>query len=187
MSYRPILPPKDGYIERDGQYVKIETPADLEIAELKTAHTALETKVDDALASLINMTDFTLSEATRRQLLGFHYTFFAEWDGNTQAQHPRGSVVRTEEIKWLLNNNGSIDPNPLEAGITTPFRSVGEHDEAGAERQWMEKEFCVTGMVRWHLGKRYRVKARGDGGSLASDSSTPPPNDTNVWEEIPAE
>ncbi|MCL2434270.1 MAG: hypothetical protein FWD16_07140 [Clostridia bacterium] len=140
--------------------------------------------VDDTLSSLINMTDFSLSESTRRQLLGFHYAFFKEWDGNTQTQHQRGTVTRTGEIKWLLNNNGNIDPNPLEAGATTPFRSISEYDEDGTERQWMEKEFCITGMIRWHLGSRYRVKARGDGGSLATDSATPPPNDTNTWEKV---
>ena len=139
-------------------------------------------KVDEALIATLTMNDFTLSEITRRQLLAYPYTFFPEWDGDTSAQRLKGSVQVTGEIKWLVNNNGVINPNPLESGLTTPFRSTSEFDEDGTKRQWMEKELCITGMVRWHNGTRYRVKPRGDGGSLAVDSSTPPPNDTNSWE-----
>jgi len=149
---------------------------------------ALESRVDnvdDALITLIGMTDFTLSETTRRQLLGYPYTFFTNWDGNTSTQYQKGSVVCTGEIKWLVNNNGVISPNPLESGLTTPFRSTREFDDDGTKRQWMEKEFCITGMYRWYNGIRYCVKARGDGGSLAVDSATPPPNDTNSWEVMP--
>ena len=140
--------------------------------------------IDAALVTLITMTDFTLSETTRRQLLGYPYSFFPEWDGDTKAQRTKGSVVREGEVKWLCTNQGVINPNPTESGLTTPFRSPSEYDEDGTARQWMQKEFCVTGMVRWHNGKRYRVKPRGDGGSLANDSATPPPNDTNTWEVV---
>ena len=146
---------------------------------------ALESRVgdvDSAMSTIINMTDFTLSETTRRQLLAYPYSFFAEWDGNTSAQYAKGAVVRTGETKWLASNNGVISPNPLESGLTTPFRSPDEFDEDGTARQWMEKEFCVTGMCRWHNGIRYAVKPRGDGGSLATDSATPPPNNPGEWE-----
>ena len=142
--------------------------------------------VDEELNTIINMADYTLSEDTRRQLLGFSYTRFPEWDGNTSTQRVKGKVVVTEEIKWLINNNGVIDPNPLLSGLTTPFRSTNEFDEDGTKRYWMEKEFCITGMHLWFSNeKRYVVKPRGDGGSLATDSATPPPNNTNEWEEDP--
>ena len=146
---------------------------------------ALETRVDsvdDELNSLINMTDFTLSTDTRRQLLGFSYRRFPAWDGDTSKQYMRGNVVVTNEIKWLCSNQGQINPNPLESGLTTPFRSTSEVDEDGTVRQWMRNEFCVTGMIRWHEGVRYRVKPRGDGCLQIVDSSTPPPNDTGSWE-----
>ena len=140
--------------------------------------------VDEELNSIINMTDFALSEDTRRQLLGYAYWRFPAWDGDTNALRKKGSVLVTDEIKWLVHNNGNVSPNPLESGLTTPFRSASEFDEDGTKRYWMKGEFCITGMIRWHGGKRYRVKPRGDGGSLATDSATPPPNDAASWETI---
>ena len=154
---------------------------------------ALETRVDNVDTALINLItgdDFTLSEASRRRLLGYPCYFFIDkkWDGDTNKQYQKGNVILSvdEEIKWLVNNNGNVNPNPLESGLTTPFRSISEFNEDGSKRYWMKGEFCITGMHRWSDNeKRYVVKPRGDGGSLATDSSTPPQNNTNDWAEDP--
>ena len=137
-----------------------------------------EQQIDDTLSGIIRTTDFSLSENARRQLLAYSYTFFEEWDGDTNRQYQRGDVVRVGEWKWMIQNNGNINPNPLESGLTKLFRSIASHDEDDTPREWIREEFCISGMERMYNGKWYQVIAS------VVDDATPPPNNQAAWKEL---
>ena len=94
-------------------------------------------------------------------------------DGNRE--WVRGEVFRDGDRKCLLQNWGRLDPAKSleEQSLLKFFR--------GPQRQiWMREEYCLNGFERIdpNNGKAYRVK------SDRVDSSTPPANDPQNWEEV---
>lgn len=100
------------------------------------------------------------------------YQCFAEYEPSDD-MILRGKVRRIGHIKWVAQNDLRLDREPSAQNGWKPFRSRADED-------WMREEYCLKGVIRGYptlQDKKYRAKYN-------VDSATPPPNDTQSWEEV---
>lgn len=88
--YRPILPPKDGYVERDNQYFPTEM-----VQQVINAETALIQA--NQIAGIMFVLEAE-SETSRFDdvTIGEHCNYFILWDDEHGYTGKRGSIVRRE-------------------------------------------------------------------------------------------
>jgi len=88
----------------------------------------------------------------------------------------RGQVVRVDNYKYLIQNNGRLNEEPhiennqVQPSLCKLFRDSSKYD-------WVREEYCIEGFIRTYNGVDYRCIVQ------IEDSATPPPNN-NSWEVI---
>ena len=113
-------------------------------------------------------------------LVTLPYTLFEKYKPDGSRMYERGEVVRVDKEKYLLQNDGKIDPaNPPP---TNPLCKLFRDDR---RYNWVREEFCLRGFERYYDGGDpgrtgwYRVIA------AVADSATPPPSLVGtVWEKV---
>jgi len=132
-----------------------------------------------AITQAIGYLRFIPSTPNYTALVTFPYLCFQEYTPDPDRMYDRGEVIRVGREKYLIQNDGRIDPNipPPENSLCKLFRDGGRYD-------WVREEFCLKDFERyyddgdpWRSGW-YKVISNN------VDSSTPPPNDDQNWEKV---
>jgi len=130
------------------------------------------------LGQIISSMDFSASGKMFITLVKLPACLFPEYVPDGERIHFKGDVIRQENEKYLMQNQGRLDPNiPLsQQPILKLFRDSGPYP-------WVREEFCLRGFERYYddgdPGRTgwYRVI------SANVDSATPPPNSAD-WEKL---
>jgi len=180
MPYRPVLPPRRDYVERDGKYYPCNTQG-LSVEQFIVRHEETSERLDTSeeyLGDIISTLDFSLSEKMFTVLVKLPATLFPEYVPDPNKRYDKGEVVRTSDTdKYMAQNQTTTSVHPSENPGFKLFRDSGRYP-------WVREEFCLRGFERYYddgdPGRTgwYRVI------TTSVDSATPPPNDYQNWEKI---
>jgi len=138
-----------------------------------------------------------ICESDYRALLRFSATSFDAYEPDPQKNWERGQVVFNPDdvvSKFLFTGDGRLNEQPRIVRQDGELRVVPNivrlHRNVHGRHRRVRDEFCETGMWRWWDDDPnreaqhgwYRVREGNDGRILTVSDSTPPPNNTSVWE-----
>jgi len=143
-------------------------------------------KAFGSVMQAVKFIDFSVSERNKIALVTMSWTAFEAYVADGNREYLRGDVVRVGTEKYLIQNDGKIDPaNPPRIEGTQVQPSLCKLFRDSARYPWVREEFCLKGFERYYddgdPGRTgwYRVI------SNVVDSATPPNALPQNWEKLP--
>lgn len=190
-AYRPTLPPRLGYVERNGKYHPVNTQG-IAIEQSTVRHEeagerldATEEKLEtteEYLGDIVSSMDFSVSERMKIKLVQLPARLFPQYVPDTNRNYDRGEAFADGDVnKWMAQNNTRLDPNiPLHEQPNLQLFRDGNGDY-----EYFPGEGCLRGFRR-----RFENVNRPEENGVYEvtvnyvDSKTPPPNDYQSWKKI---